>query len=173
MTISGIDQARLGQITSLSASSSRAGATTGVDADGDSDGSGVAAASFSPQAQLLSRLQQNDPGKLKTILADIAKKLQAAAQQDGGSQGQALSNLASKFQQAAQTGDLSALRPAHHHHHGHHHGAAAYQQASGETDPLQAAGAGTTFPGKDVSAQVRDIIRQVITQDLGGAATGS
>jgi hypothetical protein len=171
MTISGIDQTNIAQISSLSSLTRRTG---GVDAAAARDGSNAAATSLSPQAQLLSQLQQNDPAKLETILTDIADKLQAAAQQDGGSQGQALSNLASKFQQAAQTGDLSSLRPTHHHHHGHHHGAAAYQQASGQTDPLQAAGAsGSASNGADVGSQVRDIIRQVISQDLGGASTPS
>ena len=113
------------------------------------------------------RLQQSNPGQFKTVLSDIADKLQAAAQKDGGRQAEALSSLASKFQQAAQTGDLSALQPPRHHHGPHHHGAVSYQQASD-----QARTSGNGSPAKDVRSEVLDIIGQVLSQDLGRPGTG-
>ena len=119
-------------------------------------------------------LDRTHPGSpLVTVLTDIADKLQAAAQKDGGRQGQELSNLASKFQQAAQTGDLSALRPAHHHHGHHHPGAVSYQQASDQTPPTHTPGNGQGgSPATDLRSQVLDIIGQVISQNLGSVGTG-
>jgi hypothetical protein len=168
MSVSGVDP-KLNQVALLNPATGKACAAP-AGATGDGDGMG-ASASLSPLAQVLSQLQQlqqTNPGDLKTVLTDIADKLQAAAQQDGGSQGQVLNDLASKFQQAAQTGDVSAIRP--HHHHGHHHGAAAaYQQQS---DPSRISGTSQgASSATDVRSQVLDIIEQVMTQDLGPAAT--
>ena len=164
MTIGSISTTDPTQPSALSASTS---APPRVDTDGDNDGSSSGSASVSSVGKLfsqLAQLQQTDPDKFKTVLTDIANKLQAAGQQDGGAQGQALANLASKFQQAAQTGNLSSLKPAHHHH-GHHRGAAAYQQAS-------AAGqSGST--ATDPRSQIFDVINQVLTQDLGGSSSST
>jgi hypothetical protein len=168
MSVSSIDP-KMNQVASLNPAMGKTCAAPGAGATGD-DGTG-ASASLSPLAQVLGQLQQlqlTNPGELKTVLTDIADKLQAAAQQEGGSQGQVLNDLASKFQQAAQTGDLSQIRPHHHHGH-HHHGAAAYQQQS---DPSQVAGASQgASSATDVRSQVLDIIEQVMTQDLGTSAT--
>jgi hypothetical protein len=160
-SISSTDPTQLGALASVTR------ATAGVDADGDHDGSRTGSASVSPVGKLfsqLAQLQQSDPARFKTVLTDIANKLQAAGQQDGGAQGQALADLASKFQQAAQTGDLSSLKPAHHHH-GHHRGAAAYQQTS-------AAGQSASS-SSDPRSQIFDIINQVISTDLGSSSTTS
>ena len=141
-----------------------------ADANGSGDPFGGASASVSPFAQLLSQLQQlqqTNPSEAKTVLTDIANKLQATAQQDGGSAGQILGKLASQFQQDAQTGDISSIRPHHHGHH-HHHGAAGYPQPANGTTPVQGAGlTGIATPGADVRNQVDDVIGQVLTQDLG------
>jgi len=174
MTISPIDPSRLTQIVSSSPLSSSAATTPAVDAEGDDDGSG-AAASVSPLAQYLSQLQQlqqSNPTEFTSVLTDIANKLQAAGQQDGGSQGQALAHLASRVRQAAQTGDLSALQPAHHHH--HHRAAGAYQQTGGQTAPAQASGQSQSgSAATDVRSQALDIIGQVLTQDLGTSVIAS
>ena len=138
--------------------------------------SSTAPLSAFPLAQSLSQLQQlgqTNPAAFKTVLTDIANKLQATAQQEGGREGQALSNVASKFQQAAQTGDLSSLRPAHHHH-GHHHRPAGYPQVSDQTLPAQtSASTQGTSPTTDVRSQVLDVVRQVLDQDLSGTGTGA
>ena len=169
MNVSSIDP-RLTQANKLDLVSANSGVTPALDACGDQRGS--CRASVSPLAHILSQLQQlqqTDPAKLKTVLTDIANRLQAAAQQASGSEGQALSNLASKFQQAAQTGNLSALQPGHHHHHGHRHGAAAaYQQTSDPSaDKLSVASQ------TDRRSPVLDIIDTVLKQDLGTTGTAS
>lgn len=65
--------------------------------------------------------QQQDPDKLKSVLSDIADKLNTAADSATGKQAQMLHDLAQKYQEAAKTGDLSQLKPAHRHH-GRHRG---------------------------------------------------
>jgi hypothetical protein len=81
-----------------------------------SESSAASSTSFSQMGQLMSQLQsleQSDPTKAKSVLAQIGSDLQSTNPQ-----------LASKFTQASQTGDLSALQPPkgagghHHHHHG-------------------------------------------------------
>ena len=154
MTIASIDPS-LGQVDGLTAVSPRPGVTPVVDTDGDNGRSSGARLSVSPLAQVLSQLQQlqqTNPAKFTSVLTDIANKLHAAAQQEGGPQGQRLADLADRFQQAAQTGDLSALRPAHRHHHHHSHGAAAYKKSSDQVVP---------------QSQPSDILNEVLKQDLG------
>lgn len=170
MGISGIDP-RLSSVPLLQSVSSAARCASPSD-PGRNGGTSSATTSISPAAQYLGQLvqlQQSNPGQFKTVLTDIADKLQAAADKAGGSEGQALSNLASKFRTAGQTGDLSSLRPAHHHHGHHHSGAIGYQQASAQGLPTSSAGDGSA--AGDVRSQVFDIIGQVISQDV-GAGTG-
>ena len=68
----------------------------------------------SKPAQLLSKLQQlqeQDPEKLKEVLAQIADALRSAAAADDSEESQFLTMLADKFDEAAKTGDLSVLQP--------------------------------------------------------------
>jgi len=171
MGISGIDP-RLSSVPLLQSVSSAARCASPSDPGGNGSGTSSATTSISPAAQYLGQLvqlQQSNPGEFKTVLTDIADKLQAVADKAGGSEGQALSNLASKFRTAGQTGDLSSLRPAHHHHGHHHSGATGYQQASAQGLSTPSAGDGSATG--DVRSQVLDIIGQVISQDV-GAGTG-
>jgi hypothetical protein len=172
MGISGIDP-RLSSVPLLQSVSSAARCASPVGTGRDGSGASSATTSISPAAQYLGqlvRLQQSNPGEFKTVLTDIADKLQAAADKAGGREGEALSNLASKFRAAGQTGDLSSLRPAHHHHGHHHPGAIGYQQASDQGLPTRSPGDGS--PAGDVRSQVLDIVGQAISQDLGSAGTG-
>ncbi len=76
-------------------------------------GNALGSAAISSFAQFLSKLQnlaQTNPTKEKSVLNDIASKLQTQAQATGGDAGQRLSQMADRFAQAAQTGDLSALQ---------------------------------------------------------------
>jgi len=163
VNVSSIGGASLDQLASLG--------VTGVPAAGAAAAPNPPA-SVSPLAQALSELQQlgaTDPARLKTVLSDVADKLQAAGEQEGGTTGQVLSSLAGKVRQAAQTGDLSSLRPsaAHHHHH-HHHGAAAYQQASAVT-AAPATQPGATGDG----SQPTDVLNDVVAAALGGTPAGT
>jgi hypothetical protein len=78
---------------------------------------------FASMMAQLQQLQQNDPAKFKSVMADVASTLQTDAQNATGSQAVALSSLASKFKLAAQTGQMPDQQSsgqatgAHHHHH--------------------------------------------------------
>ncbi len=101
----------------------------------DSGTSVAASTNLSTMGQLMSQLQslqETDPAKAKTALAQIGSDLSSTNPA-----------LASKFTQASQTGDLSSVQPKgagghHHHHHGGGGGspstqASAYDQSS---DPM-------------------------------------
>ncbi|HOX29238.1 MAG TPA: hypothetical protein PLQ76_08815 [bacterium] len=71
---------------------------------------------FSQPAELfskLSQLQSSDPETFKSLMNDIAEKLQEAADEteDDDFNGKMLADLASKFKNAAETGDLTQLKP--------------------------------------------------------------
>lgn len=96
--------------SAISSAASGLGTTTSSP-QGSSNALGSAA--ISSFAQFLSKLQnlaKTDPTKEKSVLGDIANKLQTQAQATGGDAGQRLSQMAERFAQAAQTGDLSALQ---------------------------------------------------------------
>ncbi len=120
---------------------------------------------LSGPAKLFSALQQlasQDPAKFKTVTADIASKLQAAAGTDstsGTSGNSFLATLASKFQQASQTGDVSVLQPpsgGHHSHHGHHGGGGVYNRQGQVTPPTQ-----TQSGGVDLKSLFQSITKEV------------
>jgi hypothetical protein len=95
---------------------------------------------ISPAGQMMSQLeqlQQQDPAKLKKILAQIANQLSAAAQLHGpGNQADLLYKLAGRFKSAAQTGDLSRLKPRAGHFGQAHLAHQAYQQSQQELAAL-------------------------------------
>jgi hypothetical protein len=65
-----------------------------------------------PSAQFannLLNLRRQDPDQLKTVLSDIADRLNTAADSATGKQAQVLHDLAQKYEAAAKTGDLSQL----------------------------------------------------------------
>jgi hypothetical protein len=68
----------------------------------------------------LERLQKQDPEKLKTLLSEIADKLESTAQNATGARAQIISDLAAKYREAARTGDVSALKPPQRHQDGFH-----------------------------------------------------
>ena len=78
---------------------------------------------FASMMAQLQQLQQNDPAKFKSVMADVASTLQTDAQNATGSQAVALSSLASQFKFAAQTGQMPEQQSSgqssgsHHHHH--------------------------------------------------------
>ena len=100
--------------SSTTAASSVSGLTTATTTPATStSGNALGSAAVSSFAQFLSKLQnlaQTNPTKEKSVLSDIASKLQTQAQATGGDAGQRLSQMADRFSQAAQTGDLSALQ---------------------------------------------------------------
>ncbi len=60
----------------------------------------------------LSQLQESDPEAFKTLMTEIADKLETAASEtDDTNEAAVLSDLASKFETAGETGDLSELQP--------------------------------------------------------------
>lgn len=72
---------------------------------------------FSKPSELLSKLSQlqsSDPETFKSLMNDVADKLQAAADEggDGNFSAKVLGDLAAKFRNAAETGDLSQLQPS-------------------------------------------------------------
>jgi hypothetical protein len=98
--------------------------------------------------QLMSQLQsleQSDPTKAKSVLAQIGNDLQSTNPQ-----------LASKFTQASQTGDLSALQPqgAGGHHH-HHHG--------GGGSPTSPTAQASSYQSSDPMAQVESVISSALS----------
>ncbi|HEX4456557.1 MAG TPA: hypothetical protein VIA18_01225 [Polyangia bacterium] len=100
--------------SSTTATGSLSGLTTPTTTPATSTSSNaLGSAAVSSFAQFLSKLQnlaQTNPTKEKSVLNDIASKLQTQAQASGGDAGQRLSQMADRFSQAAQTGDLSALQ---------------------------------------------------------------
>jgi hypothetical protein len=103
------------QTGATTATSAVSSATSGLGTTSSPQGSSSAlgSAAISSFAQFLSKLQnlaKTDPTKEKSVLGDIANKLQTQAQATGGDAGQRLSQMADRFTQAAQTGDLSALQ---------------------------------------------------------------
>jgi hypothetical protein len=135
------------QASSVS-STSAVSSTASTDPTDSIDGvSGSAPTNLSQMGQLMSQLQsleQTDPDKAKTVLAQIGSTLKSEA----GSN-QMLSSMADKFTQASQTGNLSALQPpkgghggGHHHHHGGGGGASVSATTQAQTydqssDPMQ------------------------------------
>jgi hypothetical protein len=102
---------RTSSTAATSAASSLVTATATPTTSGSSNALGSAA--ISSFAQFLGKLQnlaQTNPTKEKSVLSDIANKLQTQAQSAGGDTGQRLSQMADRFAQAAQTGDLSGLQ---------------------------------------------------------------
>jgi hypothetical protein len=96
------------------ASSLTSGLTSTTGTASSSSANTLGSAALSSFAQFLSKLQnlaKTDPTKEKSVLGDIANKLQTQAQATGGDAGQRLSQMADRFAQAAQTGDLSSLQP--------------------------------------------------------------
>ena len=132
--------------------------------------SAASATSVSGSGSLLSQLQQlsfSNPAAFKEATAAIATQLQSDAQQTGGSAGQSLSSLAAKFQQASQTGDLSALKPAHAHHGGHHHSGGG--QAASAAAAYQDTSDSTSAASSSVQSQISSILSQALTQDSSSA----
>ena len=64
---------------------------------------------FTRFANNLLNLQRKDPEKLKTVLLDIAAKLNTTADHSAGKQAQVYRDLAQHYENAAKTGDLSKL----------------------------------------------------------------
>ena len=104
---------RASSTTAASALSSTSGLASSTTTPASGSSNALGSAAISSFAQFLSKLQnlaQTNPTKEKSVLNDIASKLQTQAQATGGDAGQRLSQMASRFSQAAQTGDLSALQ---------------------------------------------------------------
>jgi hypothetical protein len=106
--------------------------------------SGTDGADLSSPAQFFSELKQlstQDPAQFKTLTAEVAQKLDAAAQNTSDpAQAAQLKAIAARFDQASQTGDFSSLLPpdsasaqTHHggrHHHGGHHASSGNSSAN-------------------------------------------
>jgi hypothetical protein len=92
---------------------------------------------LSERSQFFSKLDSlatSDPEKFKSVTAEIADKLQAAAKNASGDEAQRLNDLANKFTTASQTGTTDAIRPSesqHSHRHKPYEGDAAQNAAAG------------------------------------------
>jgi hypothetical protein len=122
-------------------------------------------AQISGPGKLLSQLQQlqvQDPVKFKTVVSNIATRLQAAATQQGDTpEGQFLSQLANKYQAVANNGDLSQLQP-------HHAGRADNQTYTlfGQVTPQSVRTAaqnhlGLAFPSSDLQQLFTSVSKEV------------
>jgi len=88
----------------------------GSQANGDNGNPLGVSFDFSKPSELLSKLaqlQSSDPEKFKSLMNEIADKLQSAADESGTDsfKSKMLGDLAAKFKSAAETGDLTQLQP--------------------------------------------------------------